>query len=66
VLQALRIGRQSGLRAGYEELDRLANQLAFTKAELARLRAQYAMAREIIQRADAIDALRERDGATMH
>jgi cell division protein FtsB len=66
VIQALRIGRQWGLAAGYAELDRLAAELAATRAELEQLRQRYAMARRIIERADQIDALRERDGATMH
>jgi hypothetical protein len=66
VLQALAVGRQSGLRAGYQAIDQLAEELALTRAELERVRERYAMAREIIRRADAIDALREREHATMH
>jgi hypothetical protein len=67
VLQALAIGRQSGLRAGYQAIEQIAEELALSRAELERVREQYALAQEILRRVDAIDALRERDGgATLH
>ena len=68
VIQALRIGRRCGLRAGYDAINQLAEELALTRDELQRLRDRYAMAREIIRRADAIDALRERadSDVTLH
>jgi hypothetical protein len=68
VLLALQAGRRHGLRAAYEELDRLADELAATRAERDYLRRRFAMTREIIERTDAIEAMRERcDGrATLH
>jgi hypothetical protein len=67
VLQALQAGRRYGKRAAYQTIDALAEELAATRAELQRLRERCAMARDIIRRADAIEALESRDPmATIH
>jgi hypothetical protein len=74
ILEALQSGRRFGLRAAQDAVEQARRELVAVRGEAEALRAQltraqerYRIAKEIIARADAIDAMHERDPmVTLH
>jgi hypothetical protein len=68
VVQALAVGQAAGLRAGYQTIEQLAEQLQVTRAELDHLRDRYRIALETLRRSEQVTAMYEQhcDHPTVH